>query len=261
MNDPHTGRRGPARSAERRCLNRQTGLVSSTKKVRALLTTAQRERTHITLRLAFGKRETVDGFVIGVGRKWALLAATMTGGFFDGYVAVRLTEIARARPNRFWEARFSRTRPEWPPRPPTDRPAIDLDTTSGMLATLLDPGTLVAMERRKKYSALWVGVPYALTRNWLSLWEVDAKAVWHERPLGYRPRTIALVRSATTTSEDSRPSSAIGLPRTCRTTGPHARSAHDASCNDSQPMAGRDGLVARSLRSRDGRPLAVVPAS
>lgn len=31
--------------------------------------------------------------------------------------------------------------------------------------------------------------------------------------------------------------------------------------NDNQPMAGRDGLVARSLRSRDGRPLAVVPAS
>ncbi|QHC56748.1 hypothetical protein [Rathayibacter tanaceti] len=168
--------------------------MSSMTKIRALLTRAQREETNIKLRLAFGNRETVDGFIIGTGRKWALLAATMTGGFFDGYVAVRLKEIERARPNRSWEARFSRTRPEWPPRPPADRPAIDLDTTSGMLATLLDPDALVGMERRKKYSALWVGVPYALTRHWLSLWEVDATAVWHERPLGYRPRTIALVR-------------------------------------------------------------------
>ncbi|MDY0912292.1 hypothetical protein [Rathayibacter festucae] len=169
--------------------------MSSTKKIRALLTTAQRERTHITVRFAFGNRGSIDGFVVGLGRKWALLAETMTGGSFDGYAAVRLTEIERARPNRSWEARFSRTRPEWPPCPPADRPAIDLDTTSGLLATFLDPDTLVAIERRKKYSAMWVGVPYALTRNWLSLWEVDAQAVWHERPLGYRPRTIALVRS------------------------------------------------------------------
>ncbi|MBF4462276.1 MULTISPECIES: hypothetical protein [unclassified Rathayibacter] len=62
-----------------------------------------------------------------------------------------------------------------------------------MLATLLDPDTLVGIERRKKYSAMWVGVPFALTRNWLSPWEVNSKAVWHEPPLGYRPRTIALV--------------------------------------------------------------------
>lgn len=170
-------------------------LVSSRKKIRALLTTAQRDQTHVTVRFAFGNRWSIDGFVVGVGRKWALLAETMTGGFFDGYAAVRLAEIERARPSRSWEARFSRTRPEWPPHPPTDRPAIDLDTTSGLLATFLDPKTLVSIERRKKYSAMWVGVPYALTRNWLSLWEVDAKAIWHERPLGYRPRTIALVRT------------------------------------------------------------------
>lgn len=170
-------------------------LVSCPKKIRALLTTAQRDQTHITVRFTFGNRETIDGFVIGLGRKWALLAVTMTGGFFDGYAAVRLAEIARARPNRSWEARFSRTRPEWPPHPPTDRPAIDLVTTSGLLATFLDPGTLVSIERRKKYSAMWVGVPFLLTRNWLSLWEVDAQAVWDKRPLGYRPRTIALVRT------------------------------------------------------------------
>ena len=63
-------------------------LVSSTKKIQALLTTAQRDQTHVTVRFAFGSRWSIDGFVVGVGRKWALLAETMTGGFFDGYAAV-----------------------------------------------------------------------------------------------------------------------------------------------------------------------------
>lgn len=99
------------------------------------------------------------------------------------------------RANPSWEHRFSRTRPEWPPRPPADRPAIDLDTTSGLLATFLDPTVLVSIERDKKYDAMWVGVPSALTRHWFALWEVDADAVWHSRPLGYRPRTITVVRT------------------------------------------------------------------
>lgn len=63
---------------------------------------------------------------MGVGRRWTLVAPMTTGGFFDGYAAVLLSDITRARPYDTWEHRFPRTRPEWPPRSPAGMPAIDL---------------------------------------------------------------------------------------------------------------------------------------
>ncbi|ROP50159.1 MULTISPECIES: hypothetical protein [unclassified Rathayibacter] len=168
--------------------------MSKQKKIRKVLLTARAEDSAVRIQRGWKRAETIEGFVVGVGRKWTLIATTTTGGFFDGYATIRLTDITRARPYDSWEHRFFQTLPEWPPRPPAGRSAIDLDTTSGMLATFLEPGVLLSIERRKKH-AMWVGVPNELTRNWFYLWEVDANAVWDPAPRGYRPRTVTLVRT------------------------------------------------------------------
>ena len=136
---------------------------------------------------------TIDGFVIAVGKKWVLLQRTMGGGFFDGHVAIRLSDVERVRDDTSFESRFARTRPQWPPAAPPLMRARDLDTTAGMLVSLLASDQLVAIERSKSTGATWIGRPYALERKRFYLWEVNPQAEWHEEPLGYRLRSITTV--------------------------------------------------------------------
>jgi hypothetical protein len=135
--------------------------------------------------------ESVNGFVVDVGAKWVLLARTMDGGFFDGHAALRLSDIRRIRWDRSFESRSAQTRPEWPPTAPVRRERIDLDSTRGLLRTILEPATLVAIETRPDRSLMWVGLPNELIRNRFYLWEIGPDATWQSEPLGYRiDRTV-----------------------------------------------------------------------
>lgn len=138
--------------------------------------------------------QCIEGFVVDIGRKWVLIAVTTTGGFFDGYAAVRLADVSRVRFDRSFQRRFAATQPEWPVSAPSGRAVLDLDSTAAMLRTFLTADVLCAIERNKKYDALWVGVPYEIDGRWLYLFEVRPDATWHEVPLGYRNRSITVVR-------------------------------------------------------------------
>ena len=137
--------------------------------------------------------QSVEGFVVAVGAKWALLQRTMDGGFFDGHLAIRLDEVNSIRADSSFESTFARTQPEWPPAPKHPSEHVDLDSTFGMLTSLLRPGELFGIERNKKYDACWIGVPNELTRRWLYIWEVRPDASWHDRPQAYRLRSLTMV--------------------------------------------------------------------
>ncbi|NNC14070.1 hypothetical protein HII28_19605 [Planctomonas sp. JC2975] len=137
--------------------------------------------------------QSVQGFVVAVGAKWALLQRTMDGGFFDGHLAIRLDEVNSIRVDSSFESTFARTQPEWPPASKHPGEHVDLDTTFGMLTSLLRAGELFGIERNKKYDATWIGVPNELTRRWLYIWEVRPDASWHEHPQGYRLGSLTMV--------------------------------------------------------------------
>ena len=139
------------------------------------------------------RNQRVDGFVVAVGRKWALIAKITEGGFFDGSVAIRLREIKAALPDSSFASRHARTQREWPPAPPATSRPLSLDTTRGMLTALLEPNVLFGIEQDKKHDATWIGVPNQLTRHWLYIWEVSFQAVWESQPLGYRLSRITIV--------------------------------------------------------------------
>ncbi|ROR80294.1 hypothetical protein SAMN06295974_2546 [Plantibacter flavus] len=163
-------------------------------KVLNRLALARETSTIVKLNRMSAPYETLEGFVVAIGRKWVLVAPIASGGFFDGYAVIRVREIARVRFDRSFQRRFSETRPEWPVNPPPGRPMPDLDSTRGMLRSFLAKGVLCAIERRNKPDLMWVGVPDQLRRHWLYLLEVRSDATWHAGPLGYRLRTITLVR-------------------------------------------------------------------
>ena len=136
---------------------------------------------------------TINGFVLAVGRSWVLLSRAMEGGYFDGFAAIRIRDIKQLRRDTSFQPEFAKTRPEWPPTLPTIEGNLDLDSTHGMLRSLLRGDHVYGIERDKRVDAIWIGVPNELRKRWLYVWEVDAQGRWHDSPLGYKVGTITTV--------------------------------------------------------------------
>jgi hypothetical protein len=132
----------------------------------------------------------VQGFVVGIGKKWALLAQTMDGGYFDGYVAFRVADVSRIRRDHTFESTFAQTQPEWPPSVPFD---IDLDKTVNVISALAANAPLVGIQKEREREAIWIGVLYQSDRKRVWLHEVRPNASWHKRPLSYRLKAVTSV--------------------------------------------------------------------
>ena len=167
--------------------------MTSARKLRSKLESNIRGEKFVKVRRLSRPSYTIDGFVLAIGDDWVLLSKVMDGGYFDGYAAIRIADIKNVDVDKSFQSRFAQTRPEWPPTAPPSNGPVDLDSTRGMLTTLLQPDRLFGIERNKSYDALWIGVPNELRKRWLYLWEVDSRGRWDEEPLGYKLSTITTV--------------------------------------------------------------------
>jgi hypothetical protein len=136
--------------------------------------------------------DRVDGIVVAVGSKWALIAPTGDGGFLEGLVAIRVKDVVKVGKDSSFAERFARTQPEWPPTAPA---GLDLDTTAGLLRGMSAISPLLAIEQERRFHSqmAWIGIVDDVTERWLWLYEVRPNATWCKRPLGYKLRRITKV--------------------------------------------------------------------
>ncbi|KQZ24398.1 MULTISPECIES: hypothetical protein [unclassified Microbacterium] len=138
--------------------------------------------------------DRVDGIVLRIGEQWILMAQTADGGYFDGYVLLRLRDVARLTPDETFAHEFVRFQPEWPPSFPFD---VDLDDTASALSGFARQGELVGIQKENERSAIWIGTPDDVTSRYIYLNEVRPDATWHPRPLGYKLRSITMAEVGT----------------------------------------------------------------
>jgi hypothetical protein len=158
-----------------------------------LLNDAITLKKYIRIERSPRQADRVDGFALAVGTKWALIAQTADGGYFDGLVAIRVKDVvavALAEDESF-EGRFARTQPEWPPT----APEVDLDRTGGLLVGLAGLAPLIGIEQehRHKSPMTWIGALAEVRGGQFALHEVRPDATWHERPLIYRSKRVTKV--------------------------------------------------------------------
>lgn len=134
--------------------------------------------------------DRLDGVVLRVGRRWALMAKVVDGGYFDGVTAFRLKDIVRVDEDASVAAVFARTRPEWPP---TFDGEIDLDDIARLLEDIAPTDVLRGIQKERERSGLWVGLLDQVTRRYVYLHEVRPDASWRATPLGYRLKAITSV--------------------------------------------------------------------
>lgn len=134
----------------------------------------------------------IVGFVVGVGKKWAIVAATADGGHFDGYVAIRVKDITNVWKDTSFEGRFARTLPEWPPQCPG---GLDLERTGTLIKGLgaLAPLIGIEQERRYKSAMTWIGALHDVNDGRVWLHEVRPDATWEDYVAGYKLTRVTKV--------------------------------------------------------------------
>lgn len=135
----------------------------------------------------------LDGFVVQVGEKWAMIARTRDGGHFNGHSLVRIRSVATVYPARSFESTFARTLKDWPPKPLENTGAVDLDTTRRMLHTSIPAGALVGVESKHRPGAVNIGRMVAIGPRRITLQEIDPAGKWIDKVRKWRiGRLVAL---------------------------------------------------------------------
>lgn len=132
---------------------------------------------------------SVTGYVVAVGRRWALLAQ-VGDATLDGWIAVRLRDVRTVRraKNRI-SAEYAPTQPGWPPVPPD---GIVLDDVRSVLTTMAEQAPVIGIEATKPSGVLWIGRLTGVHGRWFGLQDVLHDGTWRG-PLGYRLRRVTTV--------------------------------------------------------------------
>ncbi len=69
--------------------------VTSAREARAALLAAGQGLEEVRVERSIRRSDKINGFVMGIGRKWVVLAVRHHLIILDGYVAVRLDDISR----------------------------------------------------------------------------------------------------------------------------------------------------------------------
>jgi hypothetical protein len=151
------------------------------------LRAAQESTAMVRVYRGFRHDYPLDGFVVGVGRKWAALALTMDGGYFDGHVAFRLRDVKRVIRDRSFQPEFSRLQPEWSAMLGT---RFELNTTLGALRSFSAHSPLVSIAKERDNSAIWIGEFLGRNGKWIGLHEVLVDGTWRKHPSAHKRSSV-----------------------------------------------------------------------
>ncbi len=137
--------------------------------------------------------DALDGYVVGIGTDWVLLAVLDGAIVLDGYAALRLTDVRHVERRHTGDMvrKALALREQWPPTPP---PApLDLDNSRGLLMSLAEQSAITVHIEHDDPAVCFVGAPASLGRRSLRLIELSTRAVWSSGPTKYRVDDITRV--------------------------------------------------------------------
>lgn len=127
-------------------------------------------------------RERLDGYVVDVGARWALLAMLDDRIVLDGFTAVSIADIIRVKRagTREFVERALRLHGEWPPRAPAESIPLGDMRELVRFAAQQDPMITIHIEHRDP-DVCFIGVPVKFGRRYLHLREATPNAEWWDR--------------------------------------------------------------------------------
>lgn len=154
--------------------------------VRRELESAAGAQAIVRLSRSIRRSDTMEGFVVGLGQRWVLLAVLDPNMYLNGYAALRLKDVSKVKrrggPNTF-VGRVLTRRGHWPPV------AVDvnLDSVGDLIASAAELGPLVTLHIEKEApDVCFIGRPVRLTHRSVRLLEINPEAQWADQPTKWR---------------------------------------------------------------------------
>lgn len=163
------------------------------KSVVAKLERAQQDRLLVRIRRWIPESSSVEGFVVGVGRRWVVLAQLSDRIALDGWSLLRLKDIQAVKVNPdsdSFPAQVLRRRSQWPPV----SPPVDLDDTVAVITTAPAVAPLLAVhEEFSRPDICWIGKVRSVNDTKLRLHEVDSDAGWRQKVSTIDPDSVTRI--------------------------------------------------------------------
>lgn len=171
-------------------------------KVLSKLRRAHERQLPVRIRRWFPDASPIEGFVVGVGKRWVAVALLPEGEEHDGYDLVRLEDIHKVRVEKDPEAIRARVliaRGQWPLPPPSVR----LGNIKAVIRDVGSEGALFSVHvERHRPDAMWVGALRKIAGGQLHLAHLTPDAQWDEEPLRLDLHDITRVTIATSQLKD-----------------------------------------------------------
>jgi hypothetical protein len=150
--------------------------------VRAELDKAAQEQALVRVSRSIRRSDKLDGFVVGLGQAWVLLAVLDHSIYLNGYAALRLGDVSRVAlrggPDSF-VGRALAARGEWPPVSVD----VDLGSVAELVRTAAEVATLVTLHiEEDDPTVCFIGRPVRFTSRSVRLLEITPQAEWEDRP-------------------------------------------------------------------------------
>lgn len=168
-----------------------TGQMSEVKSgksqaVRAELETAAQQQSLVRLSRSIPRSDKLDGFVVGLGHAWLLLAVLDHNIYLNGFAALRVADVKkvnrRGGPNSF-VGRALAARGEWPPSGAN----VDLDDLAQLVRNAAEVAPLVTLHIEAEDPAVcFIGRPVRFTRRSVHLVQITPEAEWDDEPTKWK---------------------------------------------------------------------------
>jgi hypothetical protein len=146
------------------------------------LEAAARAQSLIRVSRSIRRSDKIDGFVVGLGQAWVLMAVLDPNIDLHGYMGLRLSDVSKVKrrggPDTF-VGRALAARGEWPPV----AVEVDLDSVAGLIKTAADVAPLVTLHiERDDPTVCFIGRPIRFTSRSVRLLEITPQAEWEQSP-------------------------------------------------------------------------------
>jgi hypothetical protein len=157
------------------------------------LATALKEQSLIRVSRTLRRSDKIDGFVVGIGQAWVLIAELEHASDLNGFQALRLGDIAKVQQRGGPETFVGRAlvaRGQWPPVGAD----VDLDNAVDLIRSAAEAAPLVALFMEEEDPGVcFVGRPVRLTSRSVHLLEISAQAEWSDNPTKWRLADVTRV--------------------------------------------------------------------
>ncbi|WP_189235722.1 hypothetical protein [Planomonospora parontospora] len=134
----------------------------------------------VGVRRAIRGTARLDGYVVGVGRKWALLHIVCDQIRLDGYSAVRIRDVEHVTSSGWPGADFVHRALSSRGDRPAPLPDVDLDSTARLIETMAEAFPMLGLTFEEiDPDALFIGRARGITsKKRVRLQQISSRAVW-----------------------------------------------------------------------------------